>query len=246
MIRAHVAASGHNGMMELIGLTRIVDEVERVDHIDMPCLAWDFTDGLAAFQATYLDRMDQIDEDDENPTPYAQLLVAQILRNASEERLWSHIYKIRRGRNGLWTSGWLGDDYWTLRQVLGIGESGRGPQWSPSKFLSRLDAAAGALPHPGRHHIRYMSGIPYRLRGKVDEARKTILIGFRHHSGRRHQSSENYAKTRKWMGRRIADYCRSTNQSSCWTDHLDPGQRELPIPRNVMELQNSHQYNLPA
>ncbi|MCI1713387.1 DUF6037 family protein [Bifidobacterium tibiigranuli] len=229
-------------MMELAGLTRIVDTVMREEAIDAPRLAWDFTDGPQAFQATYVHQMDHKDEYGD----YAQMLVAQILKDTGGERPWSHIFHVHQGRAGLWMKPWIGEDYATLKKILGIEAGRNGPRWSPVSFIQHIDDAAGAMRFPGRHLIRYAAALPERLRRDVDEADKTILLGFRHNTGNAHQTAENNDKTRRLISKQVADYCRETNQSSCWTDQLRNGQRELPIPRNVMELQNSHQYSLPA
>lgn len=214
--------------MDLLTLTEVVAFVEK-KHPEALYFAWDFQDGPAAFQATFANKP-TIDPDIKEH--YYPLAVTQILIDATKEKPWEYIYKVRRFQNEMLNANAYIDDtekFRQLREILNIGQGKSDQPWSPNKFLGHVDLGSGKVRNNWEDcKISYAKNIPHILRRNVKEADKIYFLGYRRNSAGK-QTEANYEKTRKWISQEMADWCRKTNHSSCWTDHLRKNEHDQPL-----------------
>lgn len=136
---------------------------------------------------------------------------------------WAHTYDVRPDptTNVLWAKAFLGHDYRTLLDALGIGGGTTGP-WPTTQLLQAADH--GATKARPRTWIPPQD-LPQTAHTGIEEAHKIAFLGWHSwatdplHDG---PSAKNYDKTRRLLGQDIADYCRAHHISSCWTTPDDP------------------------
>lgn len=151
-------------------------------------------------------------------------------------RHWAHTYDTRPDRNTgtLWATAFLGADYRSLLDALGIGADPTGP-WPVKQLLRAADHGADGA------RLRAWippDQLPRAARTGIEEEDKTAFLGWHSwatdpiHDG---PSALNYAKTLKLLGKDIADHCRALHISSRWTTPDDPRARHhdhRPTPPN--------------
>lgn len=217
--------------MDLPELTRACTTIQ--ERYDARRFKWRFEDGPAVFEAFY--DGDTLERDEHGC--YAPLFVSFAPAEKGDGRRWAHVYRIRKSRNAMLFANPLlgGTDYYALRDILGIRGTGGGPAWSPANFLERAQRSAGTIPgNWSSHRIRTAMDLPGSYRRNVEESDKVYWCGWRRNAPDQKQTMRNYHKTSRWLGKTIADECRTCNISTCWTD--DP-EKARTFPANIIELQ---------
>lgn len=135
---------------------------------------------------------------------------------------WAHTYKITISRGGgLRADAFLAADYSRLLEALNIGGSGTRP-WPTSLLLEAADhGASRARP---RTWIP-PNELPKAARTNIEEEDKIYFLRWQPWENdplRDGPSPKNYDKTRKLLGKDIADHCRIHRISSCWTTPDNP------------------------
>ena len=120
---------------------------------------------------------------------------------------WAHTYPVRTSPDTrtLWAPAFLGEDYRTLLDALGLtGRTGR--PWPASQLLDAADY--GAISARPRAWIPPQD-LPQAARTGIEEEHKTSLFGWTDHVAHPrtgHVTGQNLNKTRRLLGKDIAQH----------------------------------------
>lgn len=106
---------------------------------------------------------------------------------------------------------YMGDDYGTLKAILGLDAHGVGNPLNPNDLFTHFNQEI-----PEYRQTRSPNPSDLRPPRKVEEADKIYFLAIRT-PNRGQTSPENLRKTRVMLGDKIAEYCERTGQSSFWT-----------------------------
>jgi len=130
---------------------------------------------------------------------------------------WAHTYDITISPSGvLRASAFLAADYRRLLDALNIGGSGTRP-WPASLLLEAADH--GARKARPRTWIP-PNELPKAARTNIEEEDQIYFLGWTDHVAHPktgNVTGKNLTKTRRLLGKDIAEYCKTRNISSCWT-----------------------------
>lgn len=189
---------------------------------------WRFRDGGACFEAFY--SSDPLEYDGHGA--YCPLMVAYVPDGSIGTMSWAHIYRVRmnRGTGILFTDPYIGNGIGDLMRILGITGHPSGNPWSARKFLDHVQSSSfDVSSHWSVHRIRTALDLPAVYRKGVEESDKVYWCGWRQNPPGRHQSETNYRKTLRWLGREIAELCRSMDVSTCWSADPDASRADFPL-----------------
>ncbi len=116
--------------------------------------------------------------------------------------------------------------YFSLCDVLKL--SWNKDHFNSSKFLQLLSEKSPK--HSNCQGVQYTTlrqYLPYR---HVDEEDKIYFCGWNDHKKDK-RNAQNYDKTEFFFGKTVADYCRSNNISSMWSD-IPRNEEKLTMPWN--------------
>ncbi|CED90454.1 DUF6037 family protein [Actinomyces succiniciruminis] len=131
---------------------------------------------------------------------------------------WAHTYDVdtNPSTGDLRAVAYLGDDYASLLDALGIGGSGTS-HWPPGDLLDAADNAAKTS--QPRAWIPPQD-LPKAARTNIEEADKTAFFGWIDHVAHPntgHATRDNLDKTRRLLGKDIYTFCKDHDVSSRWT-----------------------------
>lgn len=232
-----LAGSARVTHMDLPELTH-VSEILRAEY-EATRFKWQFHDGRALFEAFYSAEPLRCDAYGRyrtlaiayKPTTNGTSSMARRrgfpnTQDGSSLRSWAHVFHVRR-------NGWTGmlfvkeeleqHETVALREILGINGSWHGGRaWTWMSFIQHADSSCRGVPSAWRRQLvasAVDTGIPGH--GSDDDA-KVYWRGWRQNPPGKHQTRQNYLKTRALLGVEIAETCRSLNVSTCWSDTPAP------------------------
>ncbi|MEE8701670.1 DUF6037 family protein [Bifidobacterium crudilactis] len=189
---------------------------------------WRSKNGTATFESIFINEPIGLDE---NGRKYAPLMISYVPVREGDLNTWVHTYEVHKNNEAmLYASAYLGDDYQSLRNILGIDDNAPGPGFQPGNFLAAMQH--DSLSVPGNwtsHKIRYVRAKPRGV-GTTDGK---YFCGWMNNPTGKGQSPKNYEKTLKRFGMRTASHCKKARISTCWTD--DPG-KAWKLPEGAIEV----------